>query len=217
MKKIVNIASSSLLVLSLFIVAPVVSAATTNTTTPSSTQNSESADTAEKTPAERVAAYKTKLAPKLTATQEASLKIKCKPSQGISKVLAAKVVAGDTARVKVYEDITKKLTAITTGLKDADIDTKELVTQQANLAELITTYKKSVKEYTTTLADLNQLDCVADLVGYKATLETARTSRAVVAKDALAVRTYVTDTIKPALKAAQASLTNDATDKQGDE
>jgi hypothetical protein len=60
--------------------------------------------------------------------------------------------------------------------------------------------------YTQTISDLGSMDCVTDPLGFKATLESARTQRDLVAKDAAAIRSYLTDTIKPTLQEIRTSL-----------
>ena len=194
--------------ISLFGIAPVALAAT-NSATPSSAQASTTTET-KKTLAERVAVYKAKQSTKLTTAQETALKAKCKAAQLVSTALTVKVVATTSARTKVYDEINENLVTITGRIKDADVDTKELTALQTELVKLIAAYTVSTETYKISLTDLGEVDCVADPVAFQATLDAARTYRAVVAKDAAAIRTFVTETIKPALTAAQETLTSDA-------
>ena len=216
MKKIVQIVTSAVMSLSLLGVAPVALAAT-NSTTPSSAPASTTTET-KKTLKERVADYKAKQTTKLTIAQETALKAKCKAAQLVGKTLTAKVVATTSARTKVYDEITKNLVTITGRITDADVDTSELTTLQTELKKLIAAYTVSAESYKVTLTDLGEIDCIVDPVAFQATLDAARTNRAVVAKDATAIRTFVTETIKPALTAAQETLTtNAAPDKTSDQ
>jgi hypothetical protein len=218
MKKTVRITASLLIALSMVLGTPLALAATTTSPSsgasigsPTATPPSKPTVT-KKTLAERIEEYKTKQALKLTLAQQTVLKAKCKAGQVITKALAIKITTNDKARVKAYEEVTKVLADIIPRLKDADVDVTELTAQQTKLAELITTYNADVTTYKTSLSDMNELDCVADPVAYKAALETARAARATVAQDAAAIRTYVTETIKPALKDAKTSLTSTKTE-----
>lgn len=213
MKKIVRLITSGMLALTLLGLTPAVFAATT--TTDSSTDSSQSSSTAasesttketKTTLAQRVENYKTKQAIKLTVLEQNRLKLRCKAGQVITKTLSTKIAQNDTARVKVYGEITTNLKKITARLEDANVDTTDLSAEQTKLADLIKTYNTDATNYKNVLADLGDVDCVADPVAYKAVLESARTDRATVSKDALAIRAYITDTIKTTLKIAQTSL-----------
>lgn len=220
MKK-TRILLSMVATLSILAFAPVISAATNSATngnsspdastssTPASTPASDGTKQSTKTLAERVAEYKTKLATQPTAAQQTTLKAKCKAAQVIGKTLATKVTASDTTRAKAYADIDATLGTIVSRLGDADADIKTLTEQQTKVKELIKTYTTDAAAYSAVLADMNTVDCVADPIAFKATLEVARTDRAALNKDAAAIRTYITDTLKPSLKTAQGSLAKD--------
>lgn len=177
--------------------------------TPASTPASDGTKQSTKTLAERVAEYKTKLATQPTAAQQTNLKAKCKAAQVIGKTLATKVTTSDTTRAKAYADIDATLATIVSRLGDADADVKALTEQQTKVTELVQTYTTDAAAYKTVLADMNTVDCVTDPIAFKATLEVARTNRAALNKDAAAIRTYITDTVKPSLKTAQGSLAKD--------
>lgn len=182
---------------------------TTTTTTAPSTAAKEKTETA----AQRLAKNKATYVATLTAAQQASLKIKCKPAQAKGKLLSVGITKSNTERVAAYTKISTGLDKIITKLKDADFDTKDLQTQKTELQKLITTYNTDVASYQTALSDLNDIDCTTDPAGFKSSLEAARAARAVVAKDALAIRTYITGTIQLTLKEARTTLAKDDTTK----
>lgn len=201
------------LVLSGFIVLASPVALAAPDTPVSSTPSSEPAATS-KLPeklADRVTQYKTKQAVALTAAEETKLKGTCKAAQLKVKTLGTKTDTSNTAREKIYNDLTKQLTAITTRIKDADVDTKDLDVVATELAKRITQYKGDAAAFKTQLADISEVDCVTDPTAFKAALLTARANRATLVTDATAIREYV-PTVTEKLKAAKDALTKAAAD-----
>lgn len=198
MKKI-RIITSGIVALQLIVATPLAFAAVQQKTTSEPTQ------------ADRIAGYKKKLTTQPTATEQANLKAKCKASQAITKTLATKVDTTITSRQKTYDDLYKSFTTIVQGMKDADKVTDQLINTESALQTKVNSFKVSAQSYKTLLADLNEIDCVADPVGFKATLEETRTARATVNKDMVAVRTYLETTVKQELKTAKDSLTSTST------
>lgn len=187
------------------------------TTTPSTTSTKKTTTTTTEktlTPAQRLEKYKTTYTVTLTPIQQASLKIKCKAAQAKGKTLAANVTKNNMARTAAYTQITTKLDKLILKLKDADYDTKTLESQRAELQTLITKYTTDLATYQNALTDMNDVDCITDTSGFKASLEASRAARVVVAKDAQAIRTYINETIKVSLKAAKTALTKDTTNNQ---
>lgn len=195
---------STVLALVLLLITPMAVAATT---TPDA--SSSSAPKTTKTLADRIAARKTAFTTKLSDAEQAALKIKCKPAQ--TKTI--QLVASHTKQVKDrqdrYNEIVEKFEAIIGKLEVANFDTKDLAAKSVELQQYIDTFNKDIIEYKAALADVNEVDCIVDPVGYRASLEAARQARVVVAKDAAVIRSYISDTIQPALAAAKASLTTE--------
>jgi hypothetical protein len=171
MKKI-QVILSSLIAASAMLLPVAVRAETTapNTTTTTTTE----------TITQRVGKYKQSLKNQPTAAEQAKIKLNCKAAQ-------------------VNVSITNNLKTLVTDLKASNVDTAALETQRDALQKLITTYGTDLKTYQENIADMNAIDCVTDPVGFKAALEAARSSQAIVLKDIKAIRTYVNDTIKPTL------------------
>lgn len=213
-----RIAASSLFTLMLLLAVSPTALAHTTTGTDSDHAHTASETTSAKptkTLAQRVEENKAKQTTKLTAQQEANLKTKCTLAQTKSTVLAKKVTDNDVVRGKAYKKISASLETLTAKLEAADYDATTLEDQQTMLAGLIKTYQTDTAAYKQFLADINEIECVTDPAGYKATLEAARLQRAVVNKDAVAIRTYINDTVKPALKVAQTELTKEPVSDQG--
>ncbi len=163
-------------------------------------QSSTEAETQPQTTiAERIQQRKDALKIKLTAKQTASLKLRCKASQGVVSSLSGRVKGIETSRAEVYGNITDNLTKLATKLQNKDIDSNELQGEINTLQTKIANYKTDLSAYKLAVDDLSSLDCQADPTAFKTTLEAARTARQKVEDDVKDIRTYVTDTIKPTL------------------
>lgn len=161
------------------------------------------------TQADRLKARVTDLKTKLSAADQAKLKLKCVAAQVKVKELETNVNNGVTARGKAYDELLSHLDKAITKLKAAKVDTTELEKERTELKVKIDTFKTDLVKYKIALGDTKDLGCVADPSAFKASLEAARTSRTAVATDAAAIRTYVNDTIKPTLKTIKATVDKD--------
>ena len=123
-------------------------------------------------------------------------------------MLSTQITQKVTIRSAVYVAVTKKVDDLIIDLKAANVDTAKLETQRDELKQLVKTYGNDLKTYQENIADMNAVDCLTDPTAFKAALESARSSQAVVLKDITAIRTYINDTLKPTLKDIK---TNNAT------
>lgn len=170
------------------------------------------AEKAKATQADRIKGRITELKVKLTVAETLKLKTKCVSAQGLVKVLDTRIDNGITARSKAYDELLSNLDGLIVRLKEAKVSTTDLEAQRTALKTKIDTFKSDLAKYKVALSDTQGLGCLADPSGFKASLEAARKSRATVATDALAIRTYVTGTIRVTLKGIKDSLgktTND--------
>jgi hypothetical protein len=187
---------SSLIVTPLLLIPVVAHAATTTTTTETTTETTTTTETPEK----RIAKYKLALKTKPTAAEQIKIKANCKAAQVKGRILSAQITQKITLRSAAYVAVTGKIDGLITDLKAANVDTTKLQTERDALQKLITTYGTDLKVYQDNLTDMNAVDCTTDPVGFKASLEAARTSQATVLKDIKAIKAYVKDTIKPTLE-----------------
>lgn len=214
MKKQIRILLASLLVALPVVLAPAVVMAEnsskadgqtdTNSTNETPEQELSRLTTLEDKKDTREQRLKTKIAElkiKLTVAQIALLKKKCVGAQTNVKALETKVDGGVTARSKAYSELLDHLDSIIVKLKAANVSTTDLEKERATLDTKITTFKTDLAKYKVALADARGMSCTADPASFKAALEASRAARVVVAADAVAIRSYVTDTIKPTLKA----------------
>jgi hypothetical protein len=152
---------------------------------------------------ERKAEYKAKIA----ATELARLKEKCKLAQtGNVSSLHGRIKGIETSRNEVYNNLVSRLTKLDEKLKLKGVDTTKLEAEIATLKTKISTFQTDLAKYKQAVLDLKSMDCAADPTAFKASLESARTLREQVNKDAQDIKTYVNDTIKPTLKEIRAQL-----------
>ncbi|MBI1857216.1 hypothetical protein HY003_00230 [Candidatus Saccharibacteria bacterium] len=196
MKKRIKLVLETTFMMSILTLVPVVSQAhaLTNMDT-ASDQTAESKTVL----ADRIKERKAELKIKLTTLEQSRLKSKCKNGQVSVNNLSGRIQGLQTSRNNIYDNLTNQLTKLVTKLKDHNVDTTTLDPQITTLKGMITTFKTDMAAYKETVADLGTMDCAADPTGFKASLETARVSRAKLAKDAADIKTYINGTIKPTL------------------
>lgn len=205
-RRLAVVAVSGVLMAPTFGLAAIAENATnTPTTTNTSAQTTTETPKTETTLAQRLEARKTALKTKLDATTKKRIETKCKPAQALVTAAQKKATTAGDNRVKIYGEISTKVDALITKLKTAGADTTELESLQTQLKTKITTFTTDAASYKQSLEDLAALDCVSDPTAFKATLETARTQRAQLAKDAADVRTQL-GLISKALKTAGQTL-----------
>jgi septation ring formation regulator EzrA len=159
---------------------------------------------------ERVAKQKTKL----QAAEQARIKERCSPAQGKISALSGRVKGIETSRIEVYNGVIARLGTLQTKLTNQGANTAGLQAEITELKAKVATYTTDIAAYKQTVADLATMDCSADPAAFKASLEAARASLVVVRQDAVNIRKYVQDTIKPTLQEIRSKLTST---KQGED
>ncbi len=163
----------------------------------------------------RLQARKDALKLKLTTAEQARLKLRCKAAQGLVSSLSGRITGIETSRNEVYGNVVNHLTTLSDKLKAESVDTTELNNEVTTLKGKIDTYKTDLAAYKQAVSDLSGIDCVSDPTGFKTMLETARPDLVKVGVDIKAIRSYVTDTIKPTLVSIHDQLaTKEQTDNQ---
>lgn len=159
---------------------------------------------------ERKAALKTRL----TAAKLARLKTRCKPAQSSISNIRGRIKGLETSRANVYENLLDRLNKLNERLKTHDVDTAAFEAQLTELHTLIDTFSADLDAYKLTVGDLADMDCASDPTAFQASLEAARTARTKAADSAKAVRTYLSETIKPTLKDLKAQFAQNSSDSQ---
>jgi hypothetical protein len=140
---------------------------------------------------------------KETVSNEMKIRIesRCIAAQGLVKVKLNNSTASVTGRTKAYNDVTSNLHALSTTLSAKGIDVTTLNADLIVLQTKITSLTVMNAAYQQALSDVAALDCKADPVAFKAALTAARSNQEALFKASKDIRTYITDTIKPVLKA----------------
>lgn len=198
------------------------STTTTTTTNQDSTTQTETqpekeqlTDTQKQELQQRIEQRKAEAKLRLSAAQEKRIKLRCKNAQGLIRVVSGRVKSIETNRGKVHTNLVDRLNKLQAKVAAKGVDTTTLKSQIAELETKIATFNTDLAVYKQTVADLGNIDdCTADPTAFKASLEDARAALLTVKQDALVIRSYINDTIKPTLKAIRAQLepaTNDST------
>lgn len=176
--------------------------------TSSSTSGHNETEPAEdaKSIADRIAQRKTELKTKLTALEKTRIQTKCKASQGNLSSEKGRIKGLETSRSEVYTNLLNRLNSLSEKLKVKGVDTTTLNSDIATLKTKIDTFNTDLTAYKTAVTDLSGMDCAADPDGFKASLEAARSALKKVNDDGAAVRSYLSDTIKPLLKSIRTEL-----------
>jgi chromosome segregation ATPase len=168
------------------------------------TSNQTSTDT--KARDERITTLKAQLKVKLTTSEKTRIVAKCVASQGVVGNINGKVKSAENSRTEAYKNLVDRLTNLSAKLKAGGMDTTTLNEDIATLQTKIDTFNTDLTAFKQAITDLSTMSCKTDPEGFKAALETARTALQKVAADAAAIRSYVTDTIKPLLATIRGTL-----------
>ncbi len=228
MKKLKLVIGSSL-TFSLVALTPMIAYAETGTSsaTPTTTASPTATDTTVKTTEvkpltaeeaakkladmkKRLEENKLALKTKLDAAALKRITTKCKAAQGVVKGAETSANAISTNRGKAYAKIADSVQKLIDKLKADGKDTTELETALAAAKVKADALSTKMKTYEQTLADLRELDCVADPTAFQAALDTARTQRDGIKVAATDLRTYVSTTLKEAIRKFRPATTTEA-------
>ncbi|HSX27616.1 MAG TPA: hypothetical protein VLG25_02440 [Patescibacteria group bacterium] len=187
-------------ILSLAVILPMLTVGVAWADEGTNTTTSSDQETGKTTMSERIESHKTAFKTRLSTLQQANIKAKCKNAQGIVKSTSVRIKGVETSRKQVYTNLVNRLTKMSTQLKDQGLDTTTLDSQIDELKTKIATFETDMSSYQQAISDLQEMNCMADPTGFKASLEAARTARAQVLSDSVAIKDYVKNTIKPTLE-----------------
>jgi hypothetical protein len=148
----------------------------------------------------RLEENKAALKTKLDEVAKKRIIAKCKPAQAIVKGAETSANAISTNRGKAYTKIAESVQKLIDKLKADGKDTAELESALATAKQKAEALSAKMKTYEQTLADIREMDCAADPTAFQAALESARTQRDAIKTAATDFRTYVSTTLKAAVK-----------------
>lgn len=123
---------------------------------------------------QRLAQRKNERGIKLIEADQLRLEGACSAAQTNIRDLRDGYVPIADKRNKAYNQIDAKLWVIIGGLKYIEFDTFALERQRDQLLDKINNYERLYKMFNETLDDAVNMNCKADVVGFKALVETAR-------------------------------------------
>lgn len=136
-----------------------------------------------------------RLSQRCTRTQQAIRELQQTTSQVADK------------RVEVYNQIDGKIWVTVGQLKLAEADTFALERLHDTYNKKVEGFHTIMEYYQQTLDDIAVINCQADVVGFKALVDTARIYHKDLRARSSDIRTYVIDQIKPAFSGIQDRLT----------
>lgn len=148
---------------------------------------------------DRIQKRKTELKTKLTTAQQKRVQSKCKNAQGILKNNTTRANTVDKNRKNIHANMVERLTSLETKLAAKELDTTAFKAQITALEAKVETFNTDMTVYLQAVADTSQLDCAADPVAFKASLDASRTALQKVRTDAVDIRTHVINNVKPEL------------------
>lgn len=155
---------------------------------------------------QRVAQRKAERNVTLTAREQQRLTSTCVLVQTKIRALQQKTTPALDNRAKIYKQIDGKLLIMIGKLKIAEKDTSQLEKRRAGFADKINAFQSSGQSYSQALDDIAAVNCKADLVGFKALLETARLYRPQIRAQSDDIRNYLNNDVKPAISAIATEL-----------
>lgn len=148
---------------------------------------------------QRVQFRKNEFKPVLEKQDEQRLKGRCIAIQAMYRNFQQQLAPKISNYQKRYQSIDAKLYLAIGKLKLAERDTLELEKQRSTLASKVAALDATFTNYRQSLDDVVVVNCQADLVGFKALLETSRGYHEAVRAQTSDIRTFVVDTIKATL------------------
>ncbi len=155
---------------------------------------------------QRIAQRKAERNVVISTQDKARLESSCSTAQTKLRSLQQTTTPVVLERAKSNLLIDAKLWVIIGKLKLAEKDTFALEKQRSTLAEKVRVFAETERLYQQTLDDAIVLNCKADLVGFKAMLDTARIYRTQVRDQSTDIRNYLVNEIKPSLNAFSSQL-----------
>lgn len=164
-----------------------------------------------KTPAgssieQRIAQRKVERQIKLDEPNTLRLQSTCVQAQTKIRQLRDNYVVISDKRSEIYRKVDAKLWFVIGGLRYIDTDTFKLEQQRIDLLKQVKANEAALSEFRLTLDDMANMNCKADVVGFKSLLETAKLYNSQIRSQSNSIRTLVLDEIVPTLSAHAEAL-----------
>jgi DNA repair exonuclease SbcCD ATPase subunit len=181
------------------IIMTVIAVAVVATTLPVGAQQANQAEQQQEISRESVAAT-------LTQADSERIASKCKSSQKVIKNIADKFNQVSVKRIGKYNELTAKLSSISSRLQAKDIDTTQLDESIKETQALIDEFVVTMEVQKVQLSGLVDADCQGDVAGFKTGIETAKQLRQEMRQASQVIRDKVKNDIKLELQTIRQSL-----------
>lgn len=148
---------------------------------------------------QRIAQRKKERNIKLDEKSANRLEDRCVRTQNKIRAIRASYSEATDSRNNAYRKIDAKLWMVIGSLKLINQDTFKLEQQRSQLATKAKVFDNSATQLGQALDDAVAMNCAADVVGFKALIETARLYNAQVHSSFGDIRTFVIDQLQPTL------------------
>jgi hypothetical protein len=147
----------------------------------------------------RVEEYKKTFKQTLTDANKTRIDSRCVASQSNIKGKVTSNSEVMTNRTKYYNEITSNLHILSVALAAKGVNVTTLDADLLVLQSKITTFSVLNAAYSQALSDVSLYDCKTDPIGFKASLDAARSAQDALSKSSKDIRMYLNDTVKPLL------------------
>ncbi len=147
----------------------------------------------------RVAERKAKMLKRLSQVEQVRVKAKCAVASRDIALLQTRSKVHFSNQAQRHARLLAKLQTLRQKLVEAGIDVANYDKQVVALQEKVHVYETEVKSFESVLADLSAMDCVSDPEGFVATMREAKLLRHNVVQKSLDIRSYIKNTLRPAL------------------
>lgn len=208
-RRLPTIVVASLFGLNTLAVVPVsaqTAAPTPATPPPGSTAQTNMPDDSKLTLQQRLEKRKSEQNIKLSAADQVRLKQRCKSAQGQITSLDARLKGALAARNQAYDEVVARLEKLAASLKDNGGDAGALTNAINDLRVRVEQFKTNGRNLELLMSDLAAMDCAADPLAFKSSLETARAQIVKIAKSTQDIHAFINNDVKPKLQQLRASL-----------
>lgn len=164
---------------------------------------------------QRIEQRKTERGIVLDAVEEKRLPSVCTTAQSKLRPIQQTATTAADARIKINDTVDARLWIMIGKVKLAGLDAYDLETVQSELRTKMAASEQTTAEYRQAIDDLTAIDCRADIVGFKALLETARIYHTQLRDQLRGQRDYINDEVKAALNDYATELQGRSNNREG--
>lgn len=148
---------------------------------------------------QRIAQRKKEQNVKLAQADISRLEGVCTNAQSVIRTLTDGYSNSANNRDKTYRGIDAKLWIIIGSLKLDGKDTFKLEQQRLEYIKRVQAYENQANQFQQSVSDLAAINCQADPVGFQALLQTARAYNAQIRSSFISIKSYLIDQIQPTI------------------